>query len=493
MKFFITTAIDYPSSKPHLGHAYEKICADALARWHRLIGDKVHFSTGLDEHGKKIERIAKKNSKPPKEFVDEMSVPFLKLCSVLGISFDDFIRTTEPRHEKAVLEIFRRIFANGDVYKGFYEGFYCVDCETYYSKGELGGNNCPIHEKPVDLLKEESYFFRMSAYQKKLAGFLEKNPEYLLPKEKRNEILERLKSPLHDLSISRASFDWGIRMPNDKSHIFFVWVDALTNYLTTVGFPQKKFEEFWPADMHLVGKDIVWHHTVIWWSLLLSAGLPLPKVFSHGFINLASGKMSKSKGNVVDPIALSEKYGSDSVRYFLLREVPFGQDGFFDEHKLVERHNFELANELGNLLNRVLTLLEKNCGGKIPKATTDKALAQKLDLASFESNMEKLQLHFAISHIMAFVKECNKYANEKEPWKTSGAAQEKVLYSLADSLRVAGILLSPFLPGTSEKILHSLGVKSATFADCKFNLLPAGTKIERGEVLFKKIELKQNE
>lgn len=488
MKFFITTAIDYPSSKPHLGHAYEKICADTLARWHRLIGDKVHFSTGLDEHGKKIERIAKKNNKQPKEFVDEMSVPFLKLCSVLGISFDDFIRTTEPRHEKAVLEIFRRISANGDIYKGFYEGSYCVDCETYYSSDELAGSNCPVHEKPVEVLKEESYFFKMGAYQKKLIGFIEKNPDYLLPKEKRNEILERLKAPLHDLSISRASFDWGIRMPNDKSHIFFVWVDALTNYLTTIGFPQKKFEEFWPSDMHLVGKDIVWHHTVIWWSLLLSAGLPLPKVFSHGFINLASGKMSKSKGNVVDPIALSEKYGSDTVRYFLLREVPFGQDGFFDEQKLVERHNFELANELGNLLNRVLVLVEKNCGGKIPKATADKALAQKLDLASFESNMEKLQLHFALAHVMAFVKDCNRYANEKEPWKTTGAAQEKVLYSLADSLRVAGILLSPFLPQASEKILCSLGVKSAAFKDCKFNLLPAGTKIEHGEVLFKKVQ-----
>ncbi|MBI2598524.1 MAG: methionine--tRNA ligase [Candidatus Diapherotrites archaeon] len=488
MKFFITTAIDYPSSKPHLGHAYEKICADTIARWHRLLGHKVYFSTGLDEHGKKIERIAKKNDKPPQQFVEEMSVHFRSLCRVLSISFDDFVRTTEVRHEKAVLEIFQRIDEKGDVYNSLYEGSYCVECETYYSREELVENNCPVHEKPVELVKEDSYFFRMGKYQKQLIDFLEKNPSHLLPKERRNEILERLKVPLNDLSISRTTFGWGIRLPNNKKHIFYVWVDALTNYLTTVGFPKKRFEQWWPADMHLIGRDIVWHHTVIWWSLLMSAGLPLPKVFSHGFINLASGKMSKSKGNVVDPIALSEKYGSDVVRYFLLREIPFGEDGVFDEQKIIERNNFELANELGNLHYRVLSLIEKNCAGTIPSAATDNVLTKKLELEAFRSNMEKYQLHFALATVMAFVKECNKYVNEKEPWKLSGAAQEKVLYSLADSLRIIAILLSPFLPKTGEKISSSLGVKTASFKDVKFDLLPARTKVSKGEILFKKIE-----
>jgi len=369
-----------------------------------------------------------------------------------------------------------------------HEGYYCVECETYYSKEELRENNfCPTHDKEVEFLKELSYFFKMSEYQKKLIDFINKNPDHILPRERRNEILARLKQPLKDLSVSRTTFDWGIKLPNDKKHIFFVWVDALTNYLTTIGYPKKDFEKFWPSDMHLIGKDIIFHHTIIWWSLLMSGGLKIPKVFSHGFIKLASGKMSKSKGNVVDPMKLEKKYGSDIVRYFLIREVPFGEDGVFDERKLIDRNNFELANELGNLLNRVLVLIEQNFKGKIPNTTTDNALSKKFNLKKIESHMEKYQLHFALAEIMAFVKECNRYANDKAPWKLVGKEQEIVLYSLADSLRIIGILIEPFLPNTSKKILESIGQKKGTIKDCKFNQLLAGTKTVRGELLFKKL------
>lgn len=488
-KFFITTAIDYPSGPPHAGHLYEKICADCIARWHRLLGDKVHFSTGLDCHGQKIEQKAKQAGLEPEKFVESMEPHYRKLCEDYSISFDDFIKTTEKRHKKVVFEIFKKINANGDIYKGVFEGQYCVECETFYTTYELGGKGvCPVHNKPLQLLNEESYFFKMSKYQKKLIELLN-NSELLVPQERRHEMLNRLKEPLRDLSISRVSVKWGIEFPLDKNHRFFVWLDALVNYLSTIDYPSKKFEEFWPSDAHIIGRDIVWHHTIIWWSLLMSAGLALPKIVSHGFVNTETGdKMSKAAGNIISPDYLHEKFGSDSVRYFFLREIIFGFDGKFSEEALIVRHNNELANELGNLLNRTLVLLEKNCGGKIPKATTDQALSGKLNLQKIKLNMERFETHLALSEIMNFVKACNAFVNEKEPWKLTGARQEKVLYSLADSLRLSAVLLSPFIPQTSVKILAQLGVKNSGKKDLQFNALFAGTKIARGEVLFKKIE-----
>lgn len=421
-------------------------------------------------------------------FVESMEPHYRRLCSDYSISFDDFIKTTEERHKKVVVQIFEKINKKGDIYKGFHEGPYCVDCETYYAPHELGGKNeCPVHKKPLQLLKEESYFFRMSKYQKKLVELLESG-ELLVPKERRNEILQRLSEPLRDLSISRTTVKWGIPFPLDSKHVFFVWLDALVNYLSTIDYPSKKFEEFWPSDAHVIGRDIAWHHTVIWWSLLLSAGLPLPRVVSHGFINTSSGdKMSKAAGNVISPDYLKEKFGADSVRYFLLREIIFGYDGQFSEETLVARHNNELADELGNLLNRTLVLLEKNYAGKIPKATTDQELAKKISLSKIKNNMERYELHLALAETMNFVKACNAYVNEKEPWKLSGARQEKVLYSLADSLRLTSILLSPFIPLTSQKILEQLGVNGFSKDDLQFNRLKEGTKTKRGEVLFRKI------
>jgi methionyl-tRNA synthetase len=495
MKYFISTAIDYPSSKPHIGHLYEKVCADTIARWKRLKGYDVHFSTGVDCHGKKIQRKAEQAGKTPKEFVLDMAKYFVEMCRLYDVSYDDFISTTEPRHHKVVQQLFEKIQKNGDVYKGYYEGHYCVECETYYGAGDLAEGCCPVHTtKKIEWLKEESYFFKMSNYQKKLIDFIKKNPQHIQPSARRNELLNRLSVPLKDLSISRASFDWGIQLPNDKKHVFYVWLDALTNYLTTVDYPNAKYKKFWPADMHLIGKDIVWHHTAIWWSLLMSAGIEVPKVYGHGFIKDTkdpSGKISKSKGNTADTTELAEKYGTDVVRYFLLREIPFGDDGIYSEAAIVNRNNNELANELGNLVNRTIILIEKNLSSKIPDSKSDKELSSKLDAAKIEKLMENNELNSALAEIFAFVGECNRYVNAKEPWRLKGKELEVVLYTLADSLRIISILISPFMPKTSSRVNEQLGVKAGTFKDVKPGLLKAGTKVKPTGILFKKLEYKE--
>ena len=485
--FFISTAIDYPSSKAHLGHAYEKIVTDVLARWKRLEGFEVHFSTGTDCHGLKIQRAAETAGKEPSTFVEEISSQFKELCKTLNISYTDFIMTTEKRHENVVNEILKSLYAKGDIYAGQYEGSYCVDCETFYTEKDLIEGKCPVHKKIVEKVKEKSYFFKMSKYQEKLVEHIRTNPNSLWPEKKRNEILNRLKVPLNDLSISREKVSWGIPLPFDKNLTVAIWVDALINYLSTVSYPGEKFKKFWPAT-HVIGSDIVWHHNVIWKTMLLSLGISLPNVVVHGFINLSSGeKMSKSLGNVIDPIALAGTYGADALRYFLLREIPFGQDGVFSEELLKKRYNTELANELGNLLQRTLVLIEKNCNSKIPEGETDKILQNKLNLGKIKNHMEKLELHFALSEIFSFIAHCNAYVNEKQPWKLQGAELNNVLYSLADSLRITAILLAPFIPGTSEKISSQLGVKLGNIDGCKFNLLKSGAKTNKAEILFRKI------
>ena len=488
MKFFISTAIDYPSSKPHLGHLYEKVCADALARWHRLKGDEVHFSTGVDCHGRKIQQKAEQAGKSPEQFVSEMTKYFVEMCDAYNISYDDFISTTEKRHHLVVGELYKKIAAAGDIYKGHYEGHYCVECESYYAESDLIDGCCPTHNKKAEWIMEESYFFRMGRYQKQLVDFIEKNPSHLQPESRRKELLSRLKQPLKDLSISRASFSWGIPLPDEPKHVFYVWLDALTNYLTTVEYPKKKYEKFWPADMHLIGKDIIWHHTVIWWSLLLSAGIKLPKVYGHGFINLPSGKMSKSLGNVVDTIELKKKYGVDSIRYFLLREIPFGEDGLFSEEAIVTRNNNELANELGNLVNRTVVLIEKNLSGKIPNAVPDKELASRLDSKKIAKLMDAGQMNAALAEIFSYISECNRYVNAKEPWKLKGKELGIVLYSLADSLRVISILISPFIPETTSRINAQFGINAGNFSETAFGLLKPGTIVKPSGILFKKIE-----
>jgi len=495
-KFYISTAIDYPSAPPHMGHCYEKVCADTIARWHKLKGEQVHFSTGLDEHGLKIQRQAEKAKKTPQQFVKEIGKLFLELCKKYNISYADFIRTTEKRHEKAVNDIFKKINKKGDIYKGLYEGLYCVDCETYYTEKELKDGNCPIHDKPVENMKEESYFFKMSKYQDKLIKYIKSN-KFILPEKKKNEIINRLKEPLRDLSISRTSFKWGIPFPIDKKHVWFVWFDALTNYLTTIGYPNQKYKKSWPADIHLIGTDIVWHHTVIWPTMLMAAGIKPPKsVFIHGFINAEGGvKMSKSLGNVIDPLEIVKKYPADTIRYFLLREIPFGQDGEFSEKKLIKRHNQELANDLGNLLRRTTVLLEKNFKGKIPKKGKNE-LCKKLKFSKIDSYMKKLELHNTINEIWKFVNECNKYINDKAPWSlTDKKKLANILYNLAEALRIISILIKPFMPNTAEEIAKQLGVKN--FEKQNFKHLKYGglkkEKIGKSKILFEKIHPKEEE
>ncbi len=475
---------------PIFGHAYEKLCADILARWHRLLGDDVFFLTGTDEHGQKIMKAAKKAGLEPKEFVDRQAGKFKGLCEKWNISNDRFIRTTEKGHEKTAQEIFKKIFKKGEIYLGKYSGNYCTDCETFYLEKDLEGGKCPVHGKECEILSEESYFFKMGDYREKILEYIEENHAAILPAGKKEEIRNRLKEELKDLSVSRSSFDWGIPVPINKKHVQYVWMDALLNYISGVDYPGEKFEKYWPADIHLIGKDILWHHSVIWWSILASAGIKLPKtVLVHGFINTAQGeKMSKSRGTVIDPLKLAEKYNIDSVRYFLAREIPFGEDGFFSEEALVKRNNDELANELGNLVNRTISMVERYCNGKIPERKTSKGLRERLALEKIKSHMNAFELHLALGEIMGFVKACNAFVNEKEPWKKQGKELDGILYSLADSLRVIATLLWPFIPASSEKIFKQLGIERKGIESCEFGLLEGGKSIGKKEILFKKIE-----
>jgi methionyl-tRNA synthetase len=492
-KFYITTAIDYPNSKPHLGHAYEKIIADVIARWHRMLGEDVFFVTGTDEHGLKVERAAKGTGKTPKEFVDEMSGYFRELCKKLNISIDDFIRTTDERHIKVVNEIIKKIFDNGDIYKSFYEGLYCVSCESFYTKKDIIDGKCPIHKKKLELLKEESYFFKLSKYEDKIVEYIKKNKNFIIPEERKNEILNRIKEGLKDLSISRVSFEWGVPLPFDFKHILYVWIDALLNYVSVLGYPSEKFKKYWPPDVQIIGKDINWFHTVIWPSLLLSLGFELPKtVFIHGFITIKGEKLSKSLGVVIDPFYLVEKYGADALRYFLLREIPSGEDGDFSEEALVNRINSELADDLGNLVNRVLVLVERNFDGIIPIPYGGGRL-KKVSLSvlkAVRSSMERFQFHNALNDIWYLINEANRYINETKPWEIKDKSElGGVLYELLETLRFIAVLLYPFMPITAEKIMEQLGLeKRFLIDDLKWGRLKSGKKVRRGEILFKKIK-----
>ncbi|MDO8647242.1 MAG: methionine--tRNA ligase [Candidatus Diapherotrites archaeon] len=491
-KFYVTTAIDYVNAEPHIGHTYQKVIADVLARWHRLSGEEVFFLTGTDEHGQKIARSAEAAGLAPKEFSDQNSAKFLEAWKKLGINFDKFIRTTDPEHKLIVQKFAQKI--KGDIYKGVYEGLYCVGCEAYITEKELVNGRCPFHpDKIPEPLKEETYFFKLSKFEKKLLEFYSKNPDCILPRKRANEIINRVKEGLKDLSISRKNLTWGIPYPEDNSLVIYVWFDALLNYITALDWPNgKNFKKFWPADIELLGVDNSWFHCVIWPAMLMSAGIkPAKTIFVHGFLTFNGQKISKSLGNVISPIYLAGKYGADSTRYYICRQFVFGEDGDFSEKTLAERHNNELANELGNLLNRSLSLIEKDFQGKIPNARTNAELQKKLDLKKIQKYMEKFELHMALSEIFSFINACNKFVNDRQPWKQSGKELEETLYSVADALRIISILLSPFIPETSEKINSQLGVKAGTLKDCKFNLLKAGTQAKKGEVLFKKIEIEK--
>jgi len=492
-KFYVTTAIDYVNAEPHVGHMYQKVIADVLYRWNKLIlGEKnSYFLTGTDEHGKKIYESAKKAGKNPKEFADEMSKKFKEAWNLMDIHANRFIRTTDEDHKKIVQEMIKKCKENGDIYLGEYEGLYCTDCEAYYTEKDLVKGNCPIHKKPVEKIKEKSYFFRLSKYQKFLLELYKKHPEFILPEERRNEIINRVKEGLKDLSISRTSFDWGIPFPGDKEHIVYVWFDALFNYYTGSG----KNHEHWPAIVHLLGKDNAWFHAVYWPAFLKSAGLKLPKtIFVHGFLTFNGQKISKSLGNVISPKYLSEKYSSDVVRYFICRNFPFaeGNDGDFSENVLIERNNSELADKFGNLVARVAGLIEKkkNTPGKIKKDVIDQKLFSKLNLKKINEYYNNYEIDKALNEIFAFIDECNLYLQKNEPWRLEGKKLNKVLYNSSDAIRIISLLLSPIIPRNTEKINQIFGFENKSIKKAKPGLYLPKKEIKK-EILFNKIEIEK--
>lgn len=461
-KFYITTPIYYPNDIPHVGHAYTTIVADVLARANKQKGNDVFFLTGTDEHGKKIQNTAKGKGKAPKEFVDELVPKFKDAWKKLNIEYDRFIRTTDADHKKVVTDILKKVYDKGDIYKGEYEGLYCTACEAYYTEKELENGCCPIHKTKVEKLKEESYFFKLSKYKKQLLQLYKGNPKFILPKSREKEIINRLSEGLHDLSISRTSFDWGIPLPFDKNHVSYVWFDALINYYTATR--SKPGKDYWPADVHLIAKDIVWFHTVIWPAMLLSAGIKLPKsIFVHGYWTFDKEKISKSRGKVINVDELIALAGIDSARYFLLRETPFGDDGDFSEKALIDRHNNELADKLGNLVSRVSGLIERNGIQK-----TQNKLIKKLNEKKIEKHLNNYEFDKALNEIFKFIDTCNEYVQSKKPWETK---DKKVLFELKESILKISELLWPFIPESSEKITKQFSSK----------------KIKKAGILFKKI------
>jgi len=488
-KFYITTAIAYVNAPPHIGFSYELILADVLARWHRLKEEDVFFLTGTDDNAQKNDEAAKKVNKDTKEFVDENAEKFKELCKILNISYNHFIRTTESKHKRVARDIFRSVYERGDIYKSNYEGLYCTGCEEFKTEKELVDGKCPEHNQELKLIKEESYFFKLSKYRNKLIKLVE-SKDFILPKEKRNEILSRLKDDeLKDLSVSRINKEWGIKTPIDEKHVIYVWFDALINYVSGIDYPEgEKFKQFWPADVHLIGKGINWFHSVIWPGMLMSAKIKTPKtILVHGYLTVNGKKIGKSLGNVVDPKFFVDKYGADQLRYYLIREIPFGQDGDVNENILKIRINNELANELGNLVSRILTLAEKNFNGEIKKSVLDKKLIDRLNLKKIHDCMDKFELHNALSEIFRFISECNKHINEEKIWELKDKEQEKHLYTLLESLRIISILISPFIPETSRKLNKQLGIKNGFLDECRFGLIKS-YKVKKEGILFNKIE-----
>lgn len=485
--FYVTTPIYYPNDVPHIGHAYTTIAADILARWNKLKEKDVFFLTGTDEHGKKIQNAAEKAGKSPKEFVEELIPKFKDAWKKLNIKYDRFIRTTEPAHEEVVKFLLQKVYDQGDIYKGTYEGYYCTACETYYTEKDLVEGCCPIHKTKIEKLKEETYFFKLSKYQNKLLDFYNRNPEFISPENRRQEVINRVKEGLQDLSISRTSFSWGIPLPFDSKHVCYVWFDALANYISGIDYlkDKKKFSKYWPADVHLIGKDIIWFHAVIWPAILLSAGIETPqKVFAHGWWTFDKEKISKTRGKVINIDELIAIAGVDSARYFLFRATPFGEDGDFSEKALINRHNNELADKLGNLVSRISNLAEKH-GLEETKQAKEIAIKQSFDYVS--DSIEKFKFHEALNEIFAFIDKCNEYVQSKKPWETR---DKKTIYQICNAIKDIAILLSPFIPETCEKI-----AKTFNF-DISLKALESPlkiTKIKKPEVLFKKIDIENKE
>ncbi len=492
-KFYLTTPIYYVNDQPHIGHAYTTIVADTLARYWRLRGADVFFLTGTDENSQKnVEAAERSGEKNIQAYCDRMSALWQTTFDSLDITNNDFIRTTEERHKKGVALFWQRVREAGDIYPGTYEGWYCVGCEAFVTESDLVDGNCPIHKKPAKRLEEKNYFFRLSKYRDALLLYIETHPDFIQPESRRNEIKSYIKNFMEDVSISRQGMQWGIPVPDDPEQVIYVWFDALTNYLTGVGFgvDETNFDRWWPADLHLVGKDIIKFHCALWPAMLMSAKLPLPRrVFAHGYFTVNGEKMSKTVGNAIDPLALVKEYDLDTLRYYLLRDIPFGGDGDFSTERLADRYEGELANELGNLVHRVLSMALNFLGGSVPKPASGHLSAWRV----FDEAMENLRFHEAILAAWSVVREANRLIDEQEPWKLAKidrAKLEEVMYVLLETLRHLAWMLLPIMPDTSERIFASLGLRDTmktSYEEAKqWGGLREGAQVTKGELLFPK-------
>ena len=509
--YYITTPIYYPSSNLHIGHTYCTVMADAMARFKRMTGYDVMFLTGTDEHGQKIMNIAQEKGVTPQEYVDEVVAGIKDLWKTMEISNDDFIRTTEPRHIKRVQDMFMRLYEKGDIYKSEYEGLYCTPCESFWTESQLVDGKCPDCGRPVQPAKEEAYFFKLSKYADRLLALYEEHPEFLQPESRKNEMVAFINQGLEDLCISRSTFDWGIPVPIDTKHVIYVWLDALTNYITALGWPDEpeKYDKYWPADVHLVGKEIVRFHSIIWPAMLMSADLPLPKqVRGHGWLLLGGEKVSKSKASkgadVVDPVVLIDRYGIDALKYFLLREYTFGQDGIFTNEVMLKRMNYDLANDLGNLVSRTVSMIEKYNGGFVPEAKGEEAVDTDLKAiatgaaAKVEEQMDKFAFNMALEEIWVVVRRANKYIDETTPWilAKDEALKDRldtVMHNLAETIRIISILIYPFMHTTADKIRKQMGLWYAepVWDDALVFDMMNGEQVKKGDAIFPRLDIEK--
>lgn len=495
-KFYVTTPIYYVNDKPHIGHAYTTIIADVLARYNRLKGKEVHFLTGTDEHGEKIKRAAEEAGKAPQDFVDELVPTFKKAWESINVSYDQFIRTTDETHEETVKELVQTIHENGDIYKGKYEGWYCVPCETFWPERKLEDDNCPECGRPVEKRSHETYFFKLSDFADKLLDFYEKNPDFVIPESRRNEMISRMREGLEDLSITREDLDWAVDFPPDEEHSIYVWVDALTNYVSALGYPSEEFEKFWPADFHVIGKDITWFHAVIWPALLLSSGLELPdQILVNGFWTRKGEKMSKSKGNVVDPVEMSDRYSADAFRYFLIRQKTMGEDGDFSEEDLITRYNTELADTVGNFIHRTLTFIDGNFDGEVPEGEVDSSLFESVQekIEGINDSMDKADVNRALEETVSLAQRGNEYFQKCEPWNADKKDAADCLYNCANLVDIIAILLFSFIPTSAEKVFEMMNLDKGMIDDAGEFRIEPGHEIHKPEILFEKIERVEKE
>lgn len=509
--YYITTPIYYPNDKLHIGHSYTTVAADVMSKYKKMRGYEVKFLTGTDEHGQKIERVASLNNVTPKEYVDKIVDATKELWEKMNIDYDIFLRTTDEGHIKAVQKIFKKLYDQGDIYKGNYEGLYCTPCEAFYTENQAKDKKCPDCGRDVEILKEEAYFFKLSKYQDRLIEHIENNPDFIMPKSRQNEMLNNfLKVGLEDLCVSRTSFKWGVPVSFDTNHVVYVWMDALSNYATALGYMSDndtEYKKFWPADVHVVGKEVVRFHAIIWPAILMALNEPLPKqIYGHGWLIIDGGKMSKSKGNVVDPNFLVDKYGVDAIRYFLMREIAFGQDGNFTNEALIQRINFDLANDLGNLLSRTVGMIDKYFGGTLPENQISNSLDIEIEnlakdtVSKVENHLDNLLFSNALSQIWTFVRRNNKYIDETQPWILAKDEEKKqelanIMYTLSESLRIVSILIYPFMQNTTKAIWKQLNINDElvkTWESAKqYGLLKRDITIKKGEIVFPRIDMKK--